>query len=120
MQLFDDHVHVAVSGQLIAEQIGAEHHVRRKIFKDQAGEALVHLEDDEILPDPSGQVCRYQQRGGNAAGQVGAFGVVGNGMSLFFDDMSDHVGGRGLAVGAGHRQHLAVEADASQKVGADL
>ena len=119
-QLFDDHIDVAVAGQLIAEQVGAEHHIRRKIFKDQAGEALIHLQHHKLLFHPSGQIGRYQQGGGNAAGQVGAFCVVGYGVSLFFDDVGDHVGGRGFSVGAGHRQHLAVEADASQKVGADL
>ena len=78
-----DHIRVAVAHHLVPEQVVHQEHIQRNLGKDDGGEALVHLQHHKVTADLPLQGAVFQQGGGYTGGQIGALGVVDDGVAIF-------------------------------------
>ena len=107
-ELFNNDVDIAVAGELVAEEVGHQHHVRRKVVKNQHRIPLVHFQDNILSRNLPPLGCT-QQGGSYPAGEIGAFGVVNHPFALRGQDRGNHIGRGGFAVGAGHSNNFSLE-----------
>ena len=89
-----DDLELAVAVELVAEQVAEQHGARRELGRDRAEPELVDLEQPHVAPVRG-------QRGGDAAGHVGAGAVVDEARAGAPEDARHHRRRRGLAVGGG-------------------
>ena len=71
------------------------------------GVRLVQLEDGHVGAQATAQRDLAEHRGDDAAGEVAAGGVGEDAQAVLAQDRDQHLGGRGLAVGAGHHHDAA-------------
>lgn len=107
--LSQDNIRVAIAHHLIPEQIVHQEHIQRDLGKDNGGKAFVHFQHHEVTADPTAQGTVFQQGGGNTGSQIGALGVVDDGIAILPEDMGHQVLGGGFSVGTGHSDDLSIK-----------
>ena len=110
---------VGVAHDGVAEQIGDHDVVRLHIGVNSGGGALVYLQHRHVaLFHAAQQVAVPDEGGGHAGDDVAAGAVVQHAAAAGLQNVVEHVGHRGLAVGAGDGHDGFGLAHVAQKVGA--
>ena len=89
-------------------------------FPDQKAQpTLVDFDNGVVRLHSAPHGAAAEQRRGNAAEHIGAVAVIYDGKSVFPQNMSNHIRGGGLSVGAGNADYLSVEPEPVEHMGAD-
>ena len=114
--LFKDKVGVAVAHHLIPQQVQNQVIVHGDFRKDNAGPALIDLQHDIIGTHRTAQRAGRKQCCSHTGGEIGAFGIIGNGKAVFAQHVCDQIGGGCFSVGAGDANDLAGKAQFFQYI----
>jgi hypothetical protein len=91
---------MGVSCHLIAIQIGDDKMSGVEVAEGKSRVAFIRLKENHVSLDLSSQRAVAQKKGGNALDLIGALLVPSNGLSVFLQNMSDHLHCGGLAITA--------------------
>ena len=115
-----DRLELAIAIELVAEQVGHDHHPRRRCLHHRRETGLVDLEDADLCSNGAVKVAVLDDRRRQAGEQVGPCAVAHDARPRGLEEGAQQARRSGLAVGPGDHQRPLLQAMAEFLKGAPV
>ena len=117
--LFKNDFRTAVANDLVAEKVCDKNIIRGDFFYKEAEPAFVNFKNGKIRFYLTFKSAVVKKRGGDSAKHIGTEAVIDHGISVFAENVSNHVGSGGFSVGSGDADDFSAEFKIFKNVRAD-